>query len=106
MSQCVIVLCTVPDKNTGQTLARSLLEQKLCACVNIIPAIDSIYLWQGKIEESTESMLFIKTTKDCYKLVEQHIKSLHSYDNPEIIMLEIRDGASDYLTWITNSIDK
>lgn len=106
MSECTVVLCTVPDKNTGQLIARSLLERKICACVNIIPAVDSIYLWQSRIEESTEVMLFIKTVKDCYKKVEQNIKSLHPYENPEIIMLDIQNGASDYLSWIVNSVDK
>lgn len=106
MSECVIVLCSVPDKNTGKIIARSLLEQKLCACVNITPEVDSMYRWQDKIEEALESMLFIKTTEECYKQVEQNIKSLHPYDNPEVIMLDIQDGISNYLSWIVDSVDK
>lgn len=106
MSEYIVVLCTVPDKDTGKIIAQSLLEKKLCACVNITANVDSLYLWQDRIEQSNESMLFIKTLVENYKELERNIKLLHPYDNPEVIMLNIAAGSADYFGWIKHSIDK
>lgn len=85
-------------------LARMLVERSLAACVNILPGARSVYRWQGKIEEADEAMLVIKTTEDNVPLVEEALKSLHSYELPEFVVLNV-DGVSDaYLQWIQSSV--
>jgi periplasmic divalent cation tolerance protein len=105
MAQAVIVLSTVPKQSIGKLIANTLLEQKLCACVNIIDNINSIYTWQDKIEESHEILLIIKTCADKYSKLQKTIIKLHPYENPEIIMLDIKDCAPAYLKWIQKSLD-
>jgi periplasmic divalent cation tolerance protein len=85
-------------------LARMLVEQRLAACVNILPGARSIYRWKEKIEEAEEAMLVIKTTAANILLVEEALKSLHSYELPEFVVLDV-DGVSDaYLQWIQSSV--
>jgi len=85
-------------------LARMLVEQRLAACVNILPGARSVYRWKENIEEAEEAMLVIKTTAANVLLVEEALKSLHSYELPEFIVLDV-DGASDaYLQWIQSSV--
>jgi periplasmic divalent cation tolerance protein len=106
MSLAILVISSVPDNETAKIIATELLNRKLCACVSIIPQIKSFYWWQDKIEESSETLLHIKSTHDNYQAIESIIKNLHPYTVPEIIMLEISDVSSQYLQWIQESIDK
>ena len=99
-----VVLNTCPDRDTAETLATSLLENKLCACVNIIPGIESVYQWNGKIEKNQEQLLIIKSTKDAYLRIEKHILDKHPYELPEVIAVSIENGLPDYLTWISNNV--
>ncbi|MGV2831161.1 divalent-cation tolerance protein CutA [Myxosarcina sp. GI1(2024)] len=98
-----IVLVTVSSPEEGETIARTLLAEKLAACVNIFP-IDSIYTWQGKIERDREWQLTIKTNLAVFDELETKIKTLHSYEVPEIIAVPIIVGSQPYLEWITNSL--
>lgn len=98
-----MVLTTCGTKEEAQEMARALVERGLAACVNIVPAIESVYRWQGKVESATEWLLLIKTTAARFEAVRDAIRELHSYDLPECIMLSIEDGSTEYLKWIEES---
>lgn len=95
-----LVLTTCPHEEAAHTLATKLLDEKLAACVNIVPGLRSIYRWKGAVEESGESLLLIKTTQSCYPRLEQRIRASHPYKLPEIVAVEIAAGSADYLAWI------
>ena len=95
-----IILCTCPDKDTAETIARLLVNDKLAACINILPGITSIYLWQEQIESAQEHLLLIKANKACYQAIETAIKNNHPYELPEIITVPIVNGLPEYLHWI------
>lgn len=96
----VIVFVTTADSGEAKSIAYELLNSKLAACVNIIPMVKSIYWWQSKIEESEESLLIIKSEDNLLEKVVIKIKSIHSYDVPEIIAVKVIGGSKDYLEWI------
>ena len=98
-----IVLVSVPSKESALHIARRLVEQKLAACVNIIPGIKSVYRWQGKIEEDSELLLIIKTSSTRYKELQESVVHLHPYDTPEVISLGITEGFEKYLDWIDHA---
>ena len=100
----IVTLCTVPDRKTGERIAEALVEERLAACVNLLPGVSSTYRWQGKVEKATECLLIIKTVVSKFEALKQRIKALHPYDLPEIIALPITAGSSEYLNWITESI--
>jgi periplasmic divalent cation tolerance protein len=95
-----IVLSTAGSEDEARKIAHHLLERKLAACVNIVPQIESIYRWQGKIESSREWLLVIKTTTKQFPAVRAAIQELHSYELPECIAIAIEDGSPAYLQWI------
>ena len=101
-----LVLCTCGDMETAQRIARGLVEQKLAACVNILPGITSVYQWKGSIESDNELLLLIKTQKSCLSALQETIRKLHSYELPEIIDVPITGGLTEYLNWITESVEK
>lgn len=98
------VLTTCPDLPAAHQIAEGLVEQNLAACVNIIPAMVSIYKWQGKIEQSQESQLFIKTDESKLADIESYIEEVHPYDVPEVIALDISSGAAGYLNWLKQEL--
>ena len=99
-----VVLCTAPDADTAQSLATTLVTEKLAACVNIIPGITSIYRWKGAIEQDTEQLLLIKTAAAGFQQLSARIRELHPYELPEIISVPIETGQQDYIQWITDSL--
>lgn len=99
-----LVLCTCPDQDSARAIAENLIDQKLAACVNILPGIESVYSWQGKRESAREHLLFIKTAKRIYDEVEKTIIGLHPYDIPEVIAITIENGSTGYLNWISENI--
>ena len=98
-----VVLVTVSSLSEGQAIATALIEDKLAACVNLLP-IDSIYLWQGEIQQDREYQLIIKTDLNKVAELAAKIKTLHSYEVPEIIALPIVDGSQAYLDWVGTSL--
>jgi len=105
MTRHVTVIITAPDEDSGARIAKKLVEEKLCACVNIIPKIRSIYSWEGKLCDDSEVMLIGKTASALSPAIVERVKELHSYDLPEVIFLPIITGAGDYLDWIDESVD-
>ncbi len=95
-----LVLCTIDTYEHAHRLARSLVEARLAACVNILPHLTSVYRWEGKIEEAQEVLLLIKTTDSLFEKLKNKIVSLHPYSLPEIIKIEIDEGEPHYLEWI------
>lgn len=99
-SEEIVILITTPHEDEALKIARSLVEARLAACVNIIKDIRSIYSWQGKIEDDSEVLLIVKTRKELFESLSEKVKELHSYSVPEIIALPIISGSEDYLKWI------
>jgi periplasmic divalent cation tolerance protein len=100
-----VVLVTAPDAAVAQQLARLVLEQKLAACINIIPAMTSFFWWQGKIDEQTETLLIIKTVAEKLTVLIEAVKKNHPYEVPEIIALPVVGGSEDYLKWLRDSVE-
>ncbi len=100
----ILVLTNVAIFEDAKVMSHSLVADKLCACVNISSKCHSVYSWQGKIEEAEEYTLLIKTTKEKYTQLEVAIKSLHKYELPEIIAIDIADGLPEYLHWVDSSV--
>ena len=100
-----IVLCTTGSDDEARKIAHHLVENQLAACVNIVPQIQSIYRWQGKVESSKEWLLVVKTSADKFPEVRDAIRGLHSYDVPECIAIAIEDGSASYLEWLGESLE-
>ncbi len=99
-NQYIMVFCTVTQYETAVHIAKELVNSKLAACVNIIPKMYSIYLWENKTQTAEEVLCIIKTKTANYSQVEQTIKTLHNYTCPEIIACDITHGLDKYLQWI------
>lgn len=106
MPQPLLVWTNLPDLASAQVVARALVEQKLAACANILPAVKSLYCWQGKIEEADEVSLFLKTTEARYAELEAALQAAHPYALPEIIALPIVAGLPAYLAWVAAATKK
>ena len=104
MTDKKLVLSTCGSINEARKLARALVEKQLAACVNIVPQIESVYYWKGKVETSTEFLLLIKTTAGAFDELRDILTELHSYDLPECIEIGIEDGSAAYLAWIGESV--
>ncbi|MFP4082365.1 MAG: divalent-cation tolerance protein CutA [Candidatus Aminicenantes bacterium] len=96
----IFVLTTVPDQKTGEKIARSLVGERLAACVNTTAACKSLFRWEGKVTEEQEFILFIKTRDHLFNKLQEKIVQLHPYDTPEVIAFPIRYGHPKYLDWI------
>ncbi len=99
----IVVFITAPSESLAVTIARSLVEARLAACANIIKDIRSIYTWQGKVEDDTETLMIVKTRQELFDKLKSKVKELHSYDLPEIIALPIIAGSDGYLKWLRES---
>lgn len=100
----LLILVTVPDKTTAETIAERLVTEKLAACVNIIPGITSIYRWKGEIEKDGELLLLIKSISSKSEDVADAVNELHPYDLPEFIEIQPDGGSVQYLSWIRNEV--
>ena len=101
----ILVLCTCPGESVALELARTLVRERLAACVNRVPGVTSIYRWEGRICEEPEQLLVIKTTPACYPALEVRLKTLHPYEIPEIIVIPVVSGSRQYLAWLGTATD-
>lgn len=99
----VVVLTTVPAESDADTLATTLVKERLAACVNVLPPMRSIYTWQGVVERADERQLLIKTRTDRVHDLEVRLRALHRYEIPEFLVIPVLDGSREYLSWIAES---
>ena len=102
----IVVFITVSSFEEGEKIAKALVNEKLAACINIIDGLKSIYWWKGKVEESSEALLIIKTRIDLFNELVDRVKELHSYTVPEIIAVPIIMGYKGYMDWLNSSVSK
>lgn len=103
MREIVLALSTVPCDFDGRALARDLVKLRLAACVTIVPVVQSVYIWEGAVQESAEQQLIIKTTRDRVAALWPALKARHPYDVPEFVVLPISEGNPDYLRWVAEA---
>jgi periplasmic divalent cation tolerance protein len=97
----VLLACsTCPDADTASVIARTLVEERLAACVSQLPGVVSTYRWQGQVETAGEIALLIKTTTACFDALAARLRELHPYELPELVAVEVRAGLPDYLAWV------
>ena len=99
-----IVLSTAGSEEEARNIANHLVESRLAACVNIVPQIESVYRWQGKVESGREWLLVIKTSAELFPAVRDAIREMHSYELPECVAIVIEDGSAEYLQWLADSL--
>ena len=102
----VVVLTTLPTEADAEKFATKLVEERLAACVNILPAMKSVYAWKGGIERSDERQLLIKTTSQRLHELKARLRMLHPYEVPEFVVIPIVEGAHAYLSWVGQSTSK
>jgi periplasmic divalent cation tolerance protein len=100
MTDCIAVVTTTASRDEALRLAHALVERQLAACVQVVGPIESVYRWQGAVEQAAEWQCWIKTVRGNFAPVEEAIRSLHSYEVPEILAVPIVAGSADYLTWL------
>ena len=93
----------VPDRGLAQEIARSIVQKKIVACVNLIPQIHSFYEWEGSIQESTEYLLIAKGIASQFPKLEAEIRRLHSHECPAVLQINVQDANADFLSWVAQS---
>ena len=104
--QVLVILVTVVNQEEAVRIGEELVNAKLAACASVVPGIQSIYRWKGKVTKAQEVLLILKSTKPRYRALEKAIKALHTYEIPEIIALQVKEGLDRYIGWVrseTNS---
>jgi periplasmic divalent cation tolerance protein len=101
----VLAFSTFPDEETARKISRELVTENVAACANIIPQIESIYRWQGQIEQGNETLVLFKTTAAGFAAFEEKLKALHPYEVPEIICTPIDRGSAAYLEWVRQNVN-
>ena len=105
MTDKIVVLATCGSKKEAGQIAHALVESRLAACVNVVSGLQSTYRWKGAVEEAGEWLLLIKTTRSLFAPLADRIRTLHSYEVPEIVALPVVDGLETYLSWIADSVE-
>ncbi|MBI4591482.1 MAG: divalent-cation tolerance protein CutA [Candidatus Rokubacteria bacterium] len=100
----LVVLVTVPSIDAGTMLARALVEERLAACVNVVPGVRSIFFWEGRLQEESEALLVVKTGRDRYEALQRRILALHPYSVPEVLALPVESGFPAYVAWVRESV--
>jgi periplasmic divalent cation tolerance protein len=101
--QVLLAFSTFPDVETARKIVREIVNARLAACGNIVPKIESIYRWRGKLESGSEALAFFKIRADCYPEFQKKLRALHPYEVPEIISCKIDSGLPEYLRWVAES---
>ena len=100
----VVVLVTAPSADAAASLARTLVEEGLCACGNVVPGIRSIYRWEGKVQDGAEALLVLKTDRRLVGALKSRLPEIHPYQVPELLVLPVEDGLGPYLEWVAASL--
>jgi periplasmic divalent cation tolerance protein len=104
MADALVVFCTCENESQAQHIAEALVDARLAACVNILPPLQSIYRWQGKVERAEETLLLIKTVPERFIALRDRITELHTYETPEIIAVPVADGSQKYIAWLREQV--
>jgi periplasmic divalent cation tolerance protein len=104
MTDKIVVLTTCESEKQAEKLAHTLVDQRLAACVNLFPKARSIYRWEGKIEDSAEWLLLIKSRRDLFTVLRAEIQKIHTYEVPEVIAIPVVDGTEAYLGWLDGQL--
>jgi periplasmic divalent cation tolerance protein len=104
VSEHCVVLSTVASALDGERLARALVERRVAACVSVLPGVASFYRWEGRVEQSEERLLLIKTRSDRFEELRATLVDLHPYEVPEVLALEVSKGHGPYLSWLDESV--
>ncbi len=104
-NQIVVALCTVPDAESGERIAKAALRKRLAGCINLSAQMKSFYTWQGQVESSDELQLVFKTTRARLPELQAMVTSMHPYDLPEWLVISDIDGSNAYLKWIISSVE-
>lgn len=100
MSGIIVVFVTTGSADEARKIGRTLVEEGLAACCNVIQPVESIFKWQGKLNIETEGLMIIKTQEGLFKAVESKVKQIHSYEEPEIIAMPVTQGSESYINWV------
>jgi periplasmic divalent cation tolerance protein len=104
MTDKIVVLSACGSAEEAEKLARKLIDQRLAACVTVIPQVRSFYRWEGVVTDTAESLLVIKTTRDLFAPLRLALESAHSYEVPEILALPVIEGSANYLSWMDSEL--
>ena len=99
----LLALSTFPDRETAQRISNQVVAEKLAACANILPAVESIYRWKDKVETGNETLVIFKLGEDRQSAFQEKVRSLHPYEVPEIIFFPVSNGLPEYLHWVADS---
>ncbi len=99
-SGVLVVMVTAANRGEAVKIGKKVVASKLAACVSIVPGIQSIYRWKGKVLKEQEALLIMKSTKSCYRALERTVKAMHIYETPEIIALSVEAGLGQYIEWV------
>lgn len=102
-ADCVVALCTAPADHS-ERLARAVVDERLCACVNVVPQVRSFFRWEGRTDVADEQLLVAKTTRAGFAALRDRLAELHPYDVPEVIALDVAAGLPAYLSWVVTSV--
>lgn len=103
-TKCLVVLCTCAEGEPAARLARTLVEERLAACVNRLPGVVSSFSWEGRVDEESETLLLIKTTEERLEALTARITELHPYELPEVVAVPVLGGLDSYLDWLRDSV--
>lgn len=104
MAETVVVLVTVPSAEVGERIAVAAVEERLAACANLVPGLRSIYRWEGRVQDESELLLLLKTTRERLGPLEARVRALHPYSVPEFVAVPVVAGHGAYLAWVAESV--
>ena len=104
LNYCIVHI-TAGSLPEAQSIARTLVEERLAACCSVIPVAHSFYRWEGTLHHDEESLIICKTVEDVFPALERRVREMHSYDVPELIMTPVTGGSQEYLAWVSASVD-
>jgi periplasmic divalent cation tolerance protein len=102
----VVILVTAPDGQVAESLARVLVEERLVACVNVVPGLKSLYWWEGSVQSSDEVLMLAKARKGDVEAVAARVRELHPYEVPEVVATEVVAGLDSYLDWVNSETER